>query len=351
VRIIPNIDTGFWWEVARSCGYTTFFHTPLWHQLATLAYPGYRDRSVGFVLPSGVSAVLPLLETSRVGPLRRLISTFESCYGGLIADGPLSYADEAAIYRVVLGWRALDYRVLSNPFAPSHAPLPGASLVSDATLVVDLDADFERVFARFSKGQRNSYRRGCKAGVQIRPATSLDDYRAYYRAYRDTVNRWGKPDTYGHPWELFASCYELSRRHPEQIALWTIVVDEKVVGGNLVFYWGQHSVVWHGALDRAYLSSGAMPVADTEVIRDAIARGFRYYDFNPSAGIAGIIAYKRGFGARERPVTHIRYEHPWLRQALSAYRRARYGSAEWSLSAERGDGHTSQSAAQVKEGG
>ncbi len=346
MHLIANPDREFWLGVARACSYATFFHTPLWHDLATKAYPAYRDRSVGAILPSGVRAVLPLLEVARVGPLRRLASTFESCYGGLIADGPLSPADEAAIYRAALGWRALDCRLLSNPFGPAREPLPGASAVADATQVVELDGDFAAVFARFSKNQRNAYRRGLKAGVQIRPATSIDDYRAYYRAYRDTVDRWGKPETYGHPWELFASCHELAARHPE-ITLWAIVADGRVVGGNLVFYWGRHAVVWHGAVDRAYLDHRAMTVADTEVIRDAVARGLSYYDFNPSAGIAGIIAYKRGFGARELPVSHIRHEHPLLRQALRLYRRARYGSASWSLAAERGDAPMQQ----LHEGG
>src|SRR5262249_32428740 len=133
-------------------------------------------------------------------------------------------------------------------------------------------------------------------------------------------------------WELFEHCHTLSVRHPEQIKLWVALVDERVVGGTLAFYWHRHCVAWHGAMYREFLQHRAMNVVDTEIIRDAIARGYRCYDFNPSAGLAGLRGYKSRFGAAELPATHYRYESPLIKRGLRVYRRMRYGSAGWSLS-------------------
>jgi hypothetical protein len=329
MRIIEPVADDFWWQVARQCEYATFFHTPLWQELALRTHPEYRDATIGAVLDSGVRAVLPLLRTQRYGPFQRLLSTAEQCYGGIIADGPVMASEQAHIYARARAWRTLSLRYLENPLAPQQPAVGGCEPLHDTTQVVELDADFETVFARFDKKHRHAYRRGIQEGVQVRAAIALDEYRAYFGAYRDTVDRWGKPADYGYGWELFERCYELSQRHPEQIKLWVAIVSERVVGGTLAFYWRRHCVAWHGAMYREYLGHRAMNVVDTEIIRDAIARGYRHYDFNPSAGLEGLIGYKSRFGAVERPVTHWRYEHPLIKRGLRLYRQARYGSAGW----------------------
>ena len=92
MRIIKNVDDQFWLDVARKCDYATFFHTPYWHRLAEKTFPHYQDVTLGVELDTGTRAVIPLLETGRVGKglFRSMVSTFAGCYGGLIADGPLS---------------------------------------------------------------------------------------------------------------------------------------------------------------------------------------------------------------------------------------------------------------------
>jgi hypothetical protein len=333
MRIIESVPEQFWWDVARRCDYATFFHTPLWQELALRTHPTYSDATIGAILPSGVRAVLPLLRIRQYGPFQRLLSTSEHCYGGIIADGPISAAEQTKIYARACGWRTFSLRYLDNPLAPQQRAGDGYEAMHDSTQIVELDGDFETVFARFDKKHRHAYRRGIQAGVRVRPATTLADYRAYFDSYRDTVDRWGLPADYGYGWELFEQCYELSRRHPEAITLWVAVVDDAVVGGTLAFYWRQHCAAWHGAMHRSYLGHRAMNVVDTEIIRDAIARGCKQYDFNPSAGMQGLIGYKSRFGACARPVTHWRYEHPLLKGGLRLYRQARYGTAGW--------GHTS----------
>jgi hypothetical protein len=331
MKFLQSVEQDFWWDVAKQCDYATFFHTPLWQEFALRTHHEYSDASIGAILPSGVRVVFPLLRIQRYGPFQRLLSSFEHCYGGIIADGPVAPAEAARIYRRAGDWRTLSLRYLENPLAPQYPIAIGLDPLHDTTQIVALDADFETVFARFDKKHRHAYRRGIQDGVQVRPAVTIEDFRAYFGAYRDTVDRWGKPADYGYGWELFEHCHALSLSHPELIKLWVTVVDQHVVGGTLAFYWGRHCVAWHGAMYREYLRHRAMNVVDTEIIRDAITRGYRYYDFNPSAGMTGLQGYKGRFGAIERPVTHYRYESPLIKRGLRIYRRVRYGTASWEL--------------------
>lgn len=323
MRFLKKITDEFWWDVARKCDYATFYHTPIWKELAERSVPGvYRNETFGAILDSGVRVVFPLISTHRRGPLRWLASTFEGCYGGIIADGPVLPAEVANIYQHVCSLTTYRFHMHDNPLAP---PLPDAVtsklsvLVNETSYAITLDADFATIFARFSRTRRNVYRSGIRKGVQTRVATSLDDYRAYYGCYRDAVDRWGESESYGYGWGFFEQLYALNERYHDQIKLWLTVVHEQIVGGRFVFYWNQQAAAWSGTAHRDFLAYGVIPVGDTEIIRDAIARGFRYIDFSTCGGIQGMIDYKRRFGTVGNPITVWRFENQIFKQMRKKY--------------------------------
>lgn len=307
MHIIRQIDADFWWAVARKSPNATFFHTPLWQELALRTTPGSRDATIGAILPSGVRAVLPLIETRRLGVMRKLLSTHEYCYGGVIADGPITHAERQAILAAACDWRTFSVRYLQSPLENEPGPAGVAPILDETTYMVSLDGTFEEVFARFNKNCRNSYRKGIKEGVQVREATGIDDYRAYFAAYRDTVSRWGEDESYGYDWGLFVQIEALAARNPEQVKLWVADVDGQLAAGTIVFYWNRHAVAWHGAAHRDFLKLRPMNVLDTEIMRDANARGCAFYDFNTSSSLQGVIEYKRSYGSLEYSVAH--YQH------------------------------------------
>jgi hypothetical protein len=323
VRILKRIPDDFWWEVARKCSYATFYHTPIWKELAERTYPGfYRDETFGAILPSGVRVVFPMISTRRRGPLRWLLSTFEGCYGGFIADGPVSPSEAAAIFDHACSLTTYTFHMLDNPIAP---PLPDtvtaklSAIVHETSYMLVLDDDFAAIFSRFSHGRRSAYRSGIKKGVRIRLATSIDDYRAYYISYRDAVNRWGESENYGYQWPLFEQIYQLSQTYPEWIKLWLMIVDEQIVGGRLFYYWNQQVSFWTGTAHRDFLHHNVIPVADTEILRDAISHGYRYFDLNTSGLNQGMVEYKQHFGAVGTPVNVWHFENPILKQAQHTY--------------------------------
>ncbi|WP_298816901.1 GNAT family N-acetyltransferase [Chloroflexus sp.] len=317
MRLIRSVDPQLWWEVARACPYATFFHTPRWSEIACQAIESVRDRTIAAIFSNGTRAVLPLLEIRRAGPFSALISTFEGCYGGIIADGPLSQGDAARLYRQVYRWNVSNFYYLANPLAPPETIDRAHYFADEVSHILHLNADFEEIFNRFDKSTRAHYRRGLREGVRIRRAMSETDYKAYYRAYREAVKRWGQDSNYGYSWEFLNHVFSFERRYSDELTLWVVELDGNVVGGTLAFYWNQHVTVWHGTVTDAALKRRAMVVLDVEIARDAAARGFRYYDFNTSAGIEGVMNYKRNFATTDYAVARCRYRSPIARPLLA----------------------------------
>ncbi|NNJ11098.1 GNAT family N-acetyltransferase [Chloroflexales bacterium ZM16-3] len=250
------------------------------------------------------------------------MSTFEGCYGGYIADGPVSPNEAVRIYKHVCSCSAYTFHMLDNPLAP---PLPDeltsrfTCVVNEVTYTLKLDEDFDSIFARFSRTQRNSYRKGLKNGVQIRLANSLDDYQAYYTTYRDAVCRWGESESYGYQWSLFEQLYNLSQIYPTNIKLWLMIFNDQIVGGRFVFYWGLQATGWNGTAHRDFLKYDVMPVSDTEIIRDAISQGYTYFDFNTSGLNEGVISYKQRYNPEGIPINVWRFENSILKPIQSVY--------------------------------
>lgn len=325
MQILHTIGRDFWWDVARQCNYATFFHTPLWHEIAVRNHPNFHDASIGFVLDRGVRAVLPLLSTRRFGPFRNLLSTFEYCYGGLIADGSLTNGELDQLYRRACGWNVTGLRFLENPLAQRINLASQFIGNTYETHILELDSDFETIFKRFPKDKRNAYRKGLKEGVTIELAETLDDYRAYYGAYQDTIRRWGEdPASYGYRWSIFETIFDLSRSYPEQVKLWLARVNGTIIGGTVAFYWNRHVVAWHGCAYTDYLSYKPYVVIDVEIVRDAITRGYAYYDLNPTGDLsAGVSEYKARLGTTVYPITSWQYNSPGLQLGVRAFRSLR----------------------------
>ena len=327
MRVLKKITGEFWWDVARTCDYATFYHTPIWQELAKRLFPGrYRDETFGAILPSGVRVIFPIVSKRRIGPLRWLESAPIGGYGGFIANGPVSPAEATQIYKQACAWSAASLYIVDNPLG---SPLPDrvkpqfSLVVNETAYLVPLDADFDTVFARFSPALRKHYRNGIKNGAHIRLATSLDDYRAFYPNYRDAIDRWGRDENYGYTWYQIEQVYHLSQIYPENIKLWLIMLNEQIVGGRIVLYWNRHVIAWNGTAHRDSFKYNVMPVAHTETIRDAIQRDSRYLDLGTSGHKDSLIQFKQRFSPVAMPLGGWLYENPIISSTRMVYHKGR----------------------------
>jgi hypothetical protein len=246
-------------------------------------------------------AILPLLSYRALGWFRGFESMIPGVYGGPIAERPLSVAEVDAILDRTADLTAAQLRVFGNPYLDAFVvPRDEAH---ESTHVIDLRDGFEAVFARFHTNHRRTYRAARERGLTVDRARTIDDFRAYFEIYRKDRARWGDDARTDDPFSLFEIIH---RREDPNMVLWLARLEGRIVAGDLWLYWNRHNVGWHGAADPAYFSFHPTNFLVTEIIRDACARGDRWCDLNPSAGLEGVSAFKDAFGAERRYFRHAR---------------------------------------------
>jgi CelD/BcsL family acetyltransferase involved in cellulose biosynthesis len=282
-----------WDDVWNRCPYATFFHSREWAE-AWERYTQGRMRPEPWLIEfaDGMHALLPLSAVRRRWPLTtRYVSSPAGTFGGWISDQDLQEGHAAAILELARA-RAPSLELRLNPYGPQ----PAGGLRSsrqEYTSSVALAPGFAQVVSGWSTSHARSARKGLREGVTVRLAETEDDWRLYYSIYLDSLRRWGARATSRYRWELFESLF--AARSP-RVRLWLAQVRGAVAAGALCLYARENVVYWHGAALERWFHVRPVHVLFSSVIEDACGRGYRFLDFNPSAGHAGVEAFKNGFG-------------------------------------------------------
>jgi hypothetical protein len=332
---IRAADRDQWLSIARASPQASFFHTPHWSEIACAAHPDGTDATLMATLPDGQAAVYPVFQRVSESGWAQRLSTFAGCYGGPIAARALTQAEAEALHRDVAAATPGSLFVTLGPLSESVAPR-GFSSEEDFTHVVETEGrDFEEVLAGFDRRRRWVYRRGVREGITARCATDSDAAAQYVSLYEETLSRWGEQASSRHPRGLFERMSALAAEEPELIRLWWAELRGEPVTGMWCFYWNRRVVLWHTA-SRVLEGTSFSPLLSlcAEVIRDAIERGYREVDFNPSGGHGVASDFKRRLGAEQRPVRRLHHvKHSNAASAIAA----RVRSAAQSLGLARGD--------------
>lgn len=310
-----------WFDVADACEYATFFHTPLWADVVTQTYEDWNDYTTKVEFNNGTTAVLPVVghrhKTEKMGisiEYNTSASSWASCFGGFIADGPLPDNWGDAVIKVFKSLpRTYRINVTGNPIAPldSFPPNSQVELDDDFTQLIQLNKfdSFEDVFYSFQSDVRQNTRRAKDEGLNTRVAEGTDDWENYYGAYQASLERWGDSATNNYDWPLFETLCEMAEQHSQHIQLWLVEVDGELASGELTFYWNDHTVCWHAASYDEHLSKSPNDFLHAEKIEDAMDRDFSFYDFNPSGGHEGVVDYKSKF-AEKVPIQRLTWTNP-----------------------------------------
>ncbi|WP_276248642.1 GNAT family N-acetyltransferase [Haladaptatus sp. YSMS36] len=318
MRIISDVPEDLWWSVAEQCQYSTFFHTPLWTEIACETNGEFKNQTIGAEFSNGTKIIFPLLKTKDIYVFKNLQSTYAGCYGGPIADGVLIEHEFMDFLDEIRSWRTGRLGLLENPLVVDEYPDLDSSTGWESenyfTQILELEDDFDTIHSNFSKDRRYGVRKARRENVSVRIATSLEDYQAYFGAYEASLERWNDISN-RYYWGLFKSLYNLSNQYPENIKLWVTEVNGEVVTGALMLYWNDHVVNWHAASYSDYLSLYPNDLLHAEIIADAIKNNYQYYDFNPSGGHEGVVNFKNGFGPERWEINKLSFEGELFRKA------------------------------------
>jgi lipid II:glycine glycyltransferase (peptidoglycan interpeptide bridge formation enzyme) len=310
IKIWP--DVSFWNSVVTGTPESTFFHTPLWHDLVVRTYADYAIATRGFIFPGGRKAVFPLIQTREGGLLKgktRLKSSVFGGYGGIIAEDTLTEAEQGAMYDHLLSLKA-SISVDGNPFSRYSIP-DTFTLKQDFTHVFALDSPEEELYKRLSRGAKSNLSQAKKKGVSVRTAESEEDVLRYFNIYQDTLKRWGDATLFAYPQEFLLNIY---RHGGDAARLWVAEKDGTVIAGAIIFYWNQVVSYWHGASLQDYFDCYPNNLLHITIIGDALHRGHRYYDFGPSGGQHGVARFKQSFGAEKYEFFSGHWKYRWRKK-------------------------------------
>lgn len=303
----PQIETPTretWHSIWKSCDYATFFHGPDWAALWE-RYSKGRIRAVPeqITFADGKRAILPLcFENKLQGLLSRFVASPEATFGGWIAKDSLSLEQASWLLGHLLDNRPASLVWRMNPYdaqAFEAGKLRGIACRKDETHALRLTPGANALLDGFKNGYRSDIRKAMKHGrISVDVAKTLDEWRAYYRVYLETLVRWGHQPDEGYPWELFETLAELGS---PDVKLWLGRYDGAIVSGELCLYAKRHVVSWHAATLKDYLRTHVAKVQIFRVIEDACKTGHDWFDFNPSAGLGGVKVFKESFNAEPLP--------------------------------------------------
>lgn len=298
MEVLHPVPLDVWQEVAETCPWATFFHTPAWASVYTQTFPRYAVASRGFVWDNGARAVIPFLAEEKKRFLQRKIkfkSMEPGVYGGIIADRDLSAQEVEELIRSILAIKNAGGRIVGNPF--KEFMLPSAFKKKALfTQMIDLTPGAEELWRRFSRGQKSNINQAQRKNITVRLARNTQDIETYYEIYLQTVQRWGKNLAAEYPRELFLNLYGQRDNH---IRFYLAEKDDRILAGIIVLAWNKKLIYWHGCSRGEALKEYPNNLLHYTVIIWGSENGYTWYDMGPSMDREGVERFKASFGAEK----------------------------------------------------
>lgn len=313
-----------WSRALESCPSATFFHTPLWADIVEKGYgPLFRTAPSACRAPDGRLCFVPFMETEHEGKgfFRALHAGALGVYGGPLLPETGSFDSFRRVLSGACSVRTKYVYVYGNPYAAPASgpdPVPGETF-SHFTQTIPLSEarDEADLLKNYSESVRKRIRKAEGVGYVVRPAESMDDVRAVESLYRARLADWGDRATNNHPSRLFEAIFRLGK---DMARIWVVQKDGETVAGNVSFYFRKVCMDWLHVCRKEHMPFNLSQYFTHWMIRDAWSRGFATYDFLPSGGHGGVVAFKQSFGTVQKPFQGFRWDNNKFYRAFKKLR-------------------------------
>ena len=295
-----------WDNMVDAVESTIYFQTREWFEIWA-NYAGFEIDTKLIHFDNGKKVLLPITHINLFKGLVKVNFLAPKGMGGFVSKDELDESEKRELFRLlkrvgIVYFAANPYDTLSNEFNKFNN--------NDTTHVLDLREGFEPIFKKWSDGHHRAAAKGIRKGVTVDVASTDDDWSTYYQLYRCSVANWGEKATNSYNSRLFDI---MKNKRSEKIKLWVARYQGQIISGAICLYHNRHVAAWNGATDRQFLKLNGPHMVLHFSIRDAVEKGFMFYDLLPSGGHNGVVKFKDGFGATQMPVNI--YLSPSLRLA------------------------------------
>ena len=296
-------DRAAWDALLGASRGVSVFHTASWAELWTAEWRDARWEAIVLEDGNGYTGAIGAIVRRR-GVARAVYSMPYGTYGGPIVRE--DHPDPASARRLLfegyarLAGGRLSLRSELTWYEGALDELPAGLRPQEAfTHVLPLGRDYEAVAGGFAPATRRLVRQAEESGLAIRAAETLDDVRFFYDLAVETARRrGGRPK----PHSLYVRIFE--RLVPAGVARYHLVLHgDRPVAGSLHLFHEGVATNWLPVSTEAAWNLRPNNFLISRVLKSLCAAGYLEYQFGASPlDAAGLIRFKEGWGAKQRPL-------------------------------------------------
>ena len=273
------------------------FHLSHWQEAVTRSF-GHDPCSCMLVEQGTIRAILPLIQVRSLLFGNILSSVPFGAYGGILADNDESFNLLFEHARKQTGSRNADYLELKFQ-QEKETGLQETGLYF--SFIKQLSDDHEANLKAIPRKQRAMVRKGIKAGLKAHVSCEyLDDF---YTLYARNVQRMGTP-VYAKKW--FANLLAI---FDDNACLMVIEHQGRIISGVISLFFRDTVLPYYAASDNRYWHLAPNDFQYWQLMRLAVDRGCRFFDYGRSKQGTGHFRYKCHWGFEPRPLHYQYYLH------------------------------------------
>ena len=284
------------------------FHSAQWARVLTESY-GYSPQYATFTELNGTVGILPIMEVQSVWTGRRGVCLPFSDECVPLLSGTVTLESALESVRALGLQRQWDYFELRGFGEPGPLAVQTDQFLTHNLL---LEQNEERQQHQLRDSTRRNIRRALKEGVEVEHLQSLDAVDAFYALHSRTRRRHGLPPQ---PLRFF----HLIHKHLIEPGLGMISLARysgRWIAGAVFLHFGSRAVYKFGASDPEFQRVRANNLLMWQAIRQLHGKGIAQLSFGRSdRDDAGLLQFKRGWGARE---TELPYYRIGLRKSIQS---------------------------------
>jgi FemAB-related protein (PEP-CTERM system-associated) len=295
IKTLDNSSIEQWDEFVENSSSATFFHKAGWKEVIEKAF-GHKTYFLYVEKQGKITGILPLVHVKSMLFGNSLSSCAFCVYGGIVADDEQTYAEldsKACELAKELGVDHLEMRNRTQ-ITPDR---PHKELY--VTFRKELDSDEEKNMLAIPRKQRAVIRKGIKAGL----ISEIDqEIERFYQAYSESVRNLGTP--------VFAKKYFsiLKQVFKEQCEILTVVNKEGLLIASVMnFYFKDEVLPYYGGGTQHARSVQGNDFMYWEVMRRAVAKGIKIFDYGRSKEGTGSYRFKKHWGFEPKPLYYEFY--------------------------------------------
>lgn len=302
IEIIDPTGTPGWDSLLLRTEGPDFFHSSAW---AKVLKESYRYKPLYFASTENgrLNLSLPLMEVDSPWTGKRGVSLpfSDQCVPYFLDKQILQEAFGAVIeYGRRAGWRYIEAR--ATEYFEDHVP----SWADYYQHEISLSGDEASIFARLMPSNRRNIRKAVRAGLSIEISSSWDAVASFCRLNALTRKRHGLPPQ---PPVFFKKAFEHILSRGQGLVI-SASQGPAVVASSIFFHFGRRALYKYGASAPGYLHLRPNNLVMWEAIKWYRNRDYEILSLGRTEmDNPGLLRYKRGWRAEERPLRYFRYDY------------------------------------------